>query len=367
LDDTIDRFLGTWGSGYGNIPDYFYDVSYGKALVGMRALSRSIGWFTASYDFAGDVSLGNQRNVRVEKCMDAIPQDQRPDLDGISGIVGIDNVVVDGGACGVGPVELHFWGADHWLGCVWFDPDSLFTDFASQEIGHAIGMDHSWAQLYDGSSLNDLGFKCAEFGRPGEYCDPWDEMSAMVAYWFEDKNWPCSLDAKICPAQGGPGLSAPSLLNKGWIPNSKIANWPINPSNLGEQVFTLQALSHPEGPNPLIAKITAGLLTYTVEFRVGDGWDTGFKTNTSVPTTAKTTGGVVLVHLANVHSPGGALIWRAENIGGHFPGDLIEVPTFSFIGLGFERGTLYIRVGKFDQVSKSAKIAIGLSPPNKLN
>jgi hypothetical protein len=365
LDSTVDQFLGTWGGGYGNVPDYFFDVSYGKAWVGMRPLTRAVGWYAAPYDYNGDVALGHDRAAHVAKCMDAIPRDQRPELEGVSAIVGIDSVIIDGGACGTGPVTLHFWDADHALGCAWFNQDALYTAFATQEIAHALGMGHSWTQVYDSAAqsniLHDDG-QCG--GQVGEYCDRWDEMSALNTYYFYDKNWPCTPDAKICPAQSGPGLSAPTLLNRGWIPDSRIAHWPAGQNDVGERVYTLRALSHADGRDPLVVQIDAGLLKYTVEYRAPDGWDDGFKSNTSTPGNVRSAGGVVLIHRPDVHVSGGALITNVQNNGGLLPGDLIELPTLSFAGLGVVRRTVYVRVGKFDPASNSAKIAVGLTPPN---
>ena len=46
LDDDIDQFFGASGSGYGNLVDYFHDVSYNAASVFAQDV---IGWVTAPF------------------------------------------------------------------------------------------------------------------------------------------------------------------------------------------------------------------------------------------------------------------------------------------------------------------------------
>jgi hypothetical protein len=310
LDDTIAHFLTIKGTGYGNITDYFYDVSYGAANVSATVT----GWFPAPYDSRTVVILS--RAQRIEKCMDAIPERARPDLSATYGIIGIENGINDGGACGVGQVTLNFWGGQHALGCVWFDAASFFTDFAAQEVAHGVGLDHSF---------DDTGRNCG--GRPGEYCDKWDIMSAMGVNWFVDSNWPQIPNPRTGPqaAWGGPGMSLPSLFKMNWIPFRNFRSWPIGPPQ--KRTFTLHALSHPTLGGALALEINGGPGNlYSIECRQADGWDAGFSSNTGVPPKVKAQGAAAFVHRVQTPEPVGVLLSNA-NGGAMLPGDTKNVPT----------------------------------------
>jgi hypothetical protein len=81
--------------------DYFHDVSYNRASV----LSTTfVGWVTAPFsttDLAsGPLASANPgRQNRVVACLNAIPNDQAPDLDDFHGVVVINNAAQDDGAC----------------------------------------------------------------------------------------------------------------------------------------------------------------------------------------------------------------------------------------------------------------------------
>src|SRR6516165_6057845 len=105
LDLNIKQFLGISGAGYGNIVDYFHDVSYNRASV----LSDTfIGWIRAPFNKAdlsfpnGRLALAATRAQRVKECLNAIPADQAPDLADFYGVVVVNNAVQDGGACYTG-------------------------------------------------------------------------------------------------------------------------------------------------------------------------------------------------------------------------------------------------------------------------
>ena len=80
LDTNIQQFMGVAGMSYGNIPDYFHDVSYNRASV----LSDTfIGWVQAPFTKANLASgplapAVPGRTLRVQACLDAIPADQAP-------------------------------------------------------------------------------------------------------------------------------------------------------------------------------------------------------------------------------------------------------------------------------------------------
>jgi hypothetical protein len=49
LDTKIQQFFGLSGMGYGNLPDYFHDVSYNHASV---LSDTTVGWVTAPFSVA---------------------------------------------------------------------------------------------------------------------------------------------------------------------------------------------------------------------------------------------------------------------------------------------------------------------------
>src|ERR1700730_9542932 len=121
--------MGIAGANYGNIVDYFHDVSYNRASV---ISDTFVGWVPAPFgkaDLTGNGRLASSRANRVQECLGAMPADQLPDLDAFYGVVGIDNVVQDGGACYQGQSALIVNNKSHNLACSWFDPDSLKTEF----------------------------------------------------------------------------------------------------------------------------------------------------------------------------------------------------------------------------------------------
>jgi hypothetical protein len=146
----------------------------------------------------------------------------------------------------------------------------MFPAFAAHEVGHGLGLSHS----YDNS-----GQVCALDAAPGEYCDPFDIMSAMVTKKFDALDFP--------PA--GPGVNVPNLITLGQgtsgsqgnsiIPRNKIAFFHIASSP--QQKIRLAALSHPLASGVLTVIIAGFSLSdfYTVEYRQADGWDAGLKAN----------------------------------------------------------------------------------------
>jgi hypothetical protein len=270
LDQTINSFFTQVGARTGNIQDYYSDVSYGKISLGG---TKVIGWYPSGYSSTSGLS----RAQRVQTCADQIPAAKvaKLGLDHYWGIVIVANQPNDSGACYDGQQSLTIHGTSYNLACVTFDRDSMFTAFAAHEIGHGLGYPHSF---------DTADKQCATGGQPGEYCDPWDIMSAMITYYFTETNYvtydPCYGTGSPSPCNvAGPGVNVPNLLHQGWIPADRIGKYTVGDPATS---FTLTALSHPSSAGVLAIEIPAVVFDVTIEYRQQDGWDAGIRANAVV-------------------------------------------------------------------------------------
>jgi len=338
LDLQIEQFFGIKGTGYGNLVDYFHDVSYNRASV---ISDTFVGWVRAPFgpgDLAGPkgrLAPASARGQRVIECLEAIPADDRPALEDFYGVVVINNEVQDGGSCGIGQVGLKVSGKVYTLACQWFDARSLSTQFAAHEFGHGLGLP---------DSFDDSARSCS--ADAGRYCDPWDIMSAQQTRQFVDRNFTV--------AGAGPGMSAPGLIQLGWIPQNNQRRFDFEEG--GEQKVRLRALSRPRGAEPLVFVLNIGQGpfdgTYTVEYRQGDGWDLGFVTDPNSLATVRASRGAVFVHQYRLAgAPTSTLI------NGAFSGALQPCNTLVLSGFG---GTVYhVTVESFDVADGAAQVSIG--------
>jgi hypothetical protein len=329
LSALANRFLTVGGGGQGNMADYYSDVSYGAISL---LDTRVIGWYTAPFSTADLIGKGGRlagpqyRGEVVKECANAVPEEDAG-FGGYWGIIAVLNIVSGAGACDIGQHPMQIHGTNYNLGCIVFDPDSMFTAFAAHEIGHGYGLVHSF---------NDTG--C-------EYCDAFDMMSALDTYRFAGANFPPSAEtAADLSSHGGdfydgPGLDVPNLLQLGWIPSNRIATYHIGDP---KTTYTLTALSHPSGNQPLTVEAigTDPNDIYTVEYRQDDGWDAGLPGNT------------VLIHeYKKTQSPWSYLILsNAQYAGEWLPG-----MTYNNLTLG-----LSVKVLSIDSGSGTATVELGL-------
>ncbi|HYS34853.1 MAG TPA: hypothetical protein VEO01_04330 [Pseudonocardiaceae bacterium] len=230
------NFLTGAGVGMGGLADYYADQS-----DGLVSLSGSVvqGWYTESYTLAQDKTV--DRWTRSQHCVDAaaaggytVPAGSR--------VITIINAQVDSGEVG-GPG-----------GRVVLDPLAWDVGFAAHEMGHSYGLNHSFSN--DTTALHG--------GAPGEYDDPWDEMSAMNIFAFNTPNFSTS----------AVGLAAYQRDKLGWLPINRVVT--VGSDGVGSRTVTLAPLEVQSAPGPLLVRIPFDPADlnhyYTVEFRRQVGW-----------------------------------------------------------------------------------------------
>ncbi len=256
LDTLINLFLGLGGVGTGNVIDYYRDVSYGAV-----DLETNIhGWFDAP--FASNNTL--DRHDRIQQCANAVPDSEGIDFSEFDGIIMVTNKPQDGGAAAVGKTGITIKDHDYSLGLVVFDSNSMYTAFASHEVGHGLGFTHS----FDDATP------------PVEYGDPFDVMSALRTRQFFDSNYPAEGAESGNTVGAGPGLDLPNLLKLSVLPASRIATHQVDTP---VESVTITSLSHPGNNLPLgVELVDPGdpHSIITVEFREPDGWDAGLSVAT---------------------------------------------------------------------------------------
>ena len=157
--------------------------------------SKVFGWMDMPYTRAGD--SGRNRLQRVQAAVDAF----RPlvDFKQFHGVVVVLNdypVGPDGtqsaetGFAGQASASLAD-GSVHRLAAVILDPGGQFHSIVAQEVGHALGLNHSFGPFLD------------------EYGDPYDVMSGMNGIrTFNSANF----------GPAGPGINAANRVLASWNP-----------------------------------------------------------------------------------------------------------------------------------------------------
>jgi hypothetical protein len=141
-------------------------------------------------------------------------------------------------------------------------------DFVAHELGHAIGLNHSYG---------DTSFKAASWSQPGEYAHSYCIMSAKSYGGHPAPFFPAApRDGRTEYTALGPGLNAATALARGWV-DAHVYNLPGAPTELELRSRHWQGKDPALPPQALEIRAPDGM-NYVAEYReVAADWDQGIE------------------------------------------------------------------------------------------
>lgn len=226
--------------GTGGVADYLADQSRGRMDLSGSTVR---GWYVMNRTLAESQAPGVTRWQRIQDCVNTASTHGYTVPDGHRIAVMI-NADVDSGEAG---------------GRVLIDPSNWNVGFAAHEMLHSYGLGHSFS--------DDTSYQNAPWSKPGEYDDPWDEMSAMAIHAFTTARFSTS-------AVGLNGYFRDKL---GWLDSGRVLT--LGADGVATRTVRLSALEDAgSGTTQLIripfdpSDLQRG---YTVEYRRPIGWSQG--------------------------------------------------------------------------------------------
>ncbi|HLZ30497.1 MAG TPA: hypothetical protein VKV73_24535 [Chloroflexota bacterium] len=267
----ISTFFTEAGKGKGGMFDYFAQVSNGlESLSGTTVFpTTSItndDWYQLPLLPSGEGTLswytsqaGQARFPIWTDCVNTAVS-QGANFTGFYGVLVVTNGAHDDSALGTGqtcatPTPNN--GPKITAACVVINFHNLYVRDTGHEMSHGYGLQHS-RDTWDCNPPN------------GDYCDPYDLMSANNVKSFPGPLGITSDSHEVAPS--GPALNGPNLDSLGWLPANRKCQY--TPGQW--QRFTVAPLESAQDPGCLMVTIPINSNTYdTIEYRRKRGVDAG--------------------------------------------------------------------------------------------